>query len=201
MTGPAYPADCSYEAATKNPEGDVRTNVSRSEIKGVGAGVWCPMNKGYAAYHQKGGHYKSAAAAQGAGMNYNHDHRWFYNKGASWQVGDYNEFVEVEFQDPVYILDLVVHSPRGYGMVVNIQAWNDEDGSWAQLWKGEAQKKMEAEYKENGWYSVKSFGKDVCKPTFAAKHFRVGIDTTAETGIDDWNYIDAIKLIGAADMT
>lgn len=40
----------------------------------------------------------------------------------------------------------------------------------------------------------------LCRPHFRTSELRVELDTSAETGINDWNYIDSISCEGSTEM-
>ena len=202
-----YPDDCRTELV---PEGGVvRATVPRSEISTLYAGVWSPLFQGL---HEPPivDSWPFKSAAFGAQFQIDHKQvkthaesapRWMDPAISSRETAprraqlDYypplTEYVDVAIATPVYVVRFEIGSSRGMGQVVGIKA-RDPDGAWMQIYEGRAMTEVGKTYKETKRYW--QWSAEVCRTHFLASVFRIELDTTAETGIDDWNYIDYAKV-------
>ncbi|GMI41402.1 hypothetical protein TeGR_g6334 [Tetraparma gracilis] len=106
----------------------------------------------------------------------------------------YSEFFTVRYDESVYITAIEIGEPRGAGTVVSIEAYDYASGTWAQMWSGEPDVKRHNDHTSSKQYP--RFQPDLCHPNFKTDVVRVKTDTT---GVDDWNYLDYVKLSGFRD--
>jgi len=178
-----YPADCHF-SLVPDAQAPISAWVPRSELGGVPAGVWSPLNKQF------------TAGVQGvAGGAFGPEYRWgpldhsttfFPASGVP-----YTEWVEVAIAEPVFIFQVIFGVPRGAGAITHVLA-QDPTGAWALLYEGQPQPALFEQYETQGLYW--SWAPPICRPHFAASVLRVQVDT--ET-IEDWNYIDFIQVVGS----
>ena len=189
----SYPLDCTHDLSNfnVNPEtGRLRAVVPRSEIGAMDAGGWCPLQKGYVGTRQMSG-----GGAFGDQYAFNHVQDTYYKGGLDVP---YTEYIEVAVASPVYPVQVEVGSPRGMGQVVSVRV-KDPDGHWQQMYAGAALTAVASLHTRTRkyWQWVPS---DSCRPHFVASEFRIEVDTSSETGIGDWNYIDYVKVYGASTL-
>ena len=63
-----------------------------------------------------------------------------------------------------------------------------------ELYRGKALIEEEREYRSLQEYW--QWAPDVCRTSFLATDFRIEVDTSVETGIAEWNYLDYMKVYG-----
>mmetsp|Transcript_7817 Transcript_7817/g.17079 ORF Transcript_7817/g.17079 Transcript_7817/m.17079 type:complete len:867 (-) Transcript_7817:181-2781(-) len=188
--GETYPDSCDIQAR-KDWQGEFMIyNVTRSELRPIDAGVWCPLNQGYIGDVNIYGGEK--AAVYGEEYNFKWNQKLGYSK-----VQKYTEFIEIKYKKPVFAVNMEVGSPRGGGAIVSIKA-KDPNGKWQVLYSGSAQREANAMTNERGFYFI--FDETICRPSFKSDTYRLELDTSSETGIGTWNYIDYVKLFGAEEL-
>jgi len=192
MTGSSYPSDCDTEMV--NQAGvRVLKNISIQDMTSTSPGVWCPASLGY------NGDDQVNISRVGNIVYYAFGALFEYNWGQQgYQTGDpkYTEFIEVAYDNPVFPVGIQIGSPRGTGAVVSIRAKSPQ-GIWEPIYRGKA---LHDAYEEtNGRRMYHDWAPAICRPAFKASEFRLELDTSAQTGISDWNYIDYIKLLGSDD--
>ena len=199
-TGNTYPKDCDPAIASLLPTDpstgkkvDIIT-VDRKDLVTLPAGVWCPLQIGYVGD-------KTMEGGDIAGA-YGDQYRYTFNQAETYDNSNvyppYTEFIEVEFKEKVYPWGMHIGCPRGCYSVVAIKAkYTDEMGvsTWVTVYKGEADKARWDKQFESKVYSHFDVPK-FCNQAFASKNYRIEVDTSTETGIPSWNYIDYFKLIG-----
>jgi len=170
----------------------VINNVPRSELAGSENGIWCPLTKdwGGEGTTRVGG---LAEGAYGDAFIYNSDQADTYN---AQTFPKYTEWITVKFDTPVFPVVFEIGSSRGAGGIVSMKA-KDSEGTWHSIYQGDALLKQNAETIGRGLYH--QMAELICRPFFLADEFRIEVDTSVETGISDWNYIDYIKLFGSPD--
>mmetsp|Transcript_13688 Transcript_13688/g.29528 ORF Transcript_13688/g.29528 Transcript_13688/m.29528 type:complete len:1410 (-) Transcript_13688:45-4274(-) len=180
-----FPTDCSTESHAAYGILNF-TNVKRTSFSPVPAGVWCPKNQKY-----EGDKVISGGGEWGPQYEYSTVHDDFY-KGSEFPK--YTEYIEVKYKHPVYPINVEAGSPRGGGHIVSIKAM-DPTGKWRSIFSGSVQKTDNLETIGRGLYHI--FQEPICRPPFKTNHLRLEFDTSAETGIGSWNYLEYVKLIGA----
>ena len=78
------------------------------------------------------------------------------------------------------------------GMVTRIHA-RSPGGEWVPIYDAPA---LTSTPSSTYWYWLPS----VCRTHFLTTDLRVEIDTSEQTGVADWNYIDYVKLYGASTL-
>ena len=115
-----------------------------------------------------------------------------HNTWASYLAYGYTEFIEVGYDQAVYVQSVETGECRGMGSIVNVKAWDDAVEGWQTLFSGEADIEVYEQCKKTNTYYV--FEPTICQTTFATSRLRLEMDTYA---IVDWDEIDYVKLIGA----
>jgi len=113
-------------------------------------------------------------------------------------IPKYTEHVEVAIATPVYMVQIEIGSPRGMGHVVNVKAKNPATGQWSSLYSGNVDREVFASYSATGQYW--KWAPDACRTQYKASEFRIEVDTSIETGIESWNYIDYVKVYGSETL-
>eukprot|EP00966_Prymnesium_polylepis_P042468 986751-Prymnesium_polylepis.1 len=152
------------------------------------AGGWSPLNKVY-----MGNSVMTGGGAFGAQYVFNHNQATYYTA----EDPPYTEFIEVAIATPVYVVQIEVGSARGMGQIVSMKV-KDVAGSWVSLYSGAALTKDAETYSRTSKYW--RWAPDVCRTQFVASELRIEVDTSAETGIEDWNYIDYVKVFGSTGL-
>ena len=115
---------------------------------------------------------------------------------------------------------LEIGSPRGMGQIVSIRA-TDPFGAWVQLYSGDAFQDLASSFTETKTYVLYDTcymahaicsryiicsrywnwaPEGLCRSHFLTSQFRIEVDTTAATGIDEWNYIDYVQVFGTTSL-
>lgn len=108
----------------------------------------------------------------------------------------YTEFFEAQIEEPVYVTLVEVGAPRGMGMVTGIQV--KQGDKWISLYSDAALQNVAREYQTTKTYW--SWSPSICRTHFKTRDIRIEIDTSKETGIADWNYIDYVLIIGSPSL-
>jgi len=177
-----YPGACDPALADPPP-----VDVPRVAIDVPSSAAWSPLRRAFDGARLIGG------GAFGAASAFNHLQADFYPP--------YTEYIEIAIKTPVFLVDVEVFSPRGMGAIVGIKA-RGEGGSaeeWATLYSGEPMIELNEELTRTRTYH--SWAPEVCRTPFKVKYLRLELDTTVETGVADWNYLDAVKVIGARTLS
>ena len=183
-SGGDYPVDCAFDDLLLPADGaPVRAEVDRASLGVVGAGAWSPLKSG--AYDG----YVSGGGAFGANFAFNHTQADAVTSPA------FTEYVELRFDEPVYVVAVQMGMPRGMGAVVAIRAREPWHGQWVPIYVGEPQQVVAQAYAAAGKYW--EWSPEVCRVHFPVLDLRFELDTAA---IDDWNYIDYVKLVIAARL-
>jgi hypothetical protein len=191
--------NCSVEALRSEPDKggayelrDLATH-DLAEFQGVPfVGYWSPMNRGFIPGLQRA---EPDAGCLGTQYYWTLNHSETYN---AQTVPPYTEWMQLGFQRAVYPVGVRVGHPRGGGAVVNVKAWNALAGEWVSLYQGDPQRQKYAETNGRGLYFT--FDEPSCRQAFKTDTIRVELDTSFETGIADWVFVDFVELIGADDM-
>ena len=193
----SYPAGCLSEAeggglnaAFGRP---LLRTVGRSAISAFSAAVWSPRRQEYYGDLSTGG------GMFGPEYVFSHLHSDYYRG-----LLPYTEYIEVAVATPVYMFGVVVGMPRGVGAIVAIRARDPskEKGSseeWVRMYEGEPLLKEYEKNREQGQPYWK-WSPDVCRMHFLADTIRIEMDTSAATGASDWNYIDAVEILGSTSI-
>ena len=188
-----YPDSCldeaaggGFNAAYGRPP---RLNVERKAIQAFNAAVWSPERMK-----------RTDDLLQGGGMFgpqyvYEHRHADVYRG-----ILPYTEWIEAKVDEPVYIFRVIVGMPRGAGAVVAIRARNPKavKGSadeWVRLYEGRPLLKDSERQLSSGAYWA--WSPPICQSPFKANTIRLELDTSEETGVETWNYIDYVQVIGS----
>ena len=105
----------------------------------------------------------------------------------------YTEFVELRVATPIYVVMVEFGSPRGMGAIVGVKAKNPA-GEWMELYQGKPQLNDYLAHKSTNTYW--KWAPNTCRTHFKTTDFRIELDTSTETGIEDWNYLDYMKVYG-----
>jgi len=180
----SYPADCL--ASNVPPSGVVVATVPRVEITTTKADNWSSRNKNYVG--------NVTMAGGGAfGKQYAYSH----NQAEHYLTEGYTEYIELRIPEPMYVVMVEFGASRGMGAIVGVKA-KTPGGEWVELYKGRALISEWNEYKSTGSYW--KWAPAICRTHFLATDFRVEVDTSAETGIADWNEIDYMKVYGTHSL-
>lgn len=163
-----YPEDC------LDASGVVTATVPRADIAPVDAGVWSPRYQGY-----MGDLRMTDPTSIAFGAQFQMDH----NQADTYDSLGYTEYLEAEIDEPVYFAAVEIGSSKGYGAVVGIKV-QALDGSWMRLYKGAARHADFALNSRRGRYLL--WAPKICRPHFKTKRVRIELDTSEETGIDEW---------------
>ncbi|XP_053390567.1 speckle-type POZ protein-like isoform X2 [Mercenaria mercenaria] len=99
------------------------------------------------------------------------------------KIKDANQFIEVEFKEPVYVTGIDIYETYHAGGVKAIKALGD-DGKWHTLWKIDRVTVIK---------SSRIFSPQLAELSCRTKNIRVEVDCT---GCGTWVEIDAIQLHG-----
>lgn len=179
-----YPTDCDFGLVPAS--GVVTGTVARSAIAGMDSGVWCPKKKGYT-----GNLVMAGGGTFGPEYVYSHNQDDVYLSSTP----KYTEWIEVSLETPAYVASVEIGMPRGMGHVVAIRAWDPTALAWVALYTGDADLEVAAAYAETREYY--RWAPDTCRVHFRVTHLRIEVDTSVETGIADWNYIDYVRVYGS----
>lgn len=182
----SYPGRCLRELAPADG-GAVRAWVPRDSISPSVGNVWCPLNRALV----------DDVDLTGGGA-FGPQYRYSHNPSHTYAAGGYSEFIVVRFAQPVYVVVVEIGSSRGMGGIVGVRA-QAEDGEWVELYSGAAMRDVADEYTRTDRY-WRWAPPRTCRPHFTADTLRIEIDTSSQTGVSDWNYIDYIKLVGAREL-
>ena len=100
---------------------------------------------------------------------------------------------------PVYLLSIEVGMPRGMGAVVSIRVRPSGWSEWLSIYQGDALVASSQQHTRARRYM--RWAPPVCQPQMQISEVRIELDTTSETGIADWNYIDYVLVIGELPRT
>ena len=103
----------------------------------------------------------------------------------------YTEYLELEYDEAVYVSELVIGENRGMGAVKNILA-KDFLGNWMTLYTGIVDGTIQALYDKFAQYRL--FRPSLCGSPFLTNHLRFEMDTRS---VPDWNEWDFFKLGGS----
>ena len=145
-----------------------RPKISKIEA----AGVWSPLKQGLVDENLSD---PDKSVAFGAQFLVDHRQRDFYPP--------FTEYIDVAIARPVYVVRLEIGSPRGMGQVVKILA-QSPDGSWVEVYSGKPQREVATKYTSMRTYHL--WAPSICRTHFPISVLRIAVDTSAETGIDDW---------------
>ncbi|KAL1519160.1 hypothetical protein AB1Y20_003420 [Prymnesium parvum] len=182
-----YPNDCAFELVPES--GVVTAVVPRESISGMGAGVWSPLMKGYVGNVTVSGGLN--AIAYGEEYAFTHNQFVPYNSESR-----FTEFVEAQIEQPVYVIAVEIGSPRGMGAVTRVQMKRGDE--WVSLYQGNplVAVNRESVIAKQYW----RWSPLICRTHFKTREIRIELDTSAETGIGDWNYLDYVKIIGSLEL-
>eukprot|EP00966_Prymnesium_polylepis_P161511 3732705-Prymnesium_polylepis.1 len=152
------------------------------------AAGWSPLNTDYVGATQMSG-----GGAFGAEYVFSHQQEPYY-KGST---PAFTEFIELSIATPVYVVQLELGSSRGMGAVVSIKV-RSPSGSWISLYSGAALTADHASHASMLQYWT--WAPTTCRTHFLASDFRLELDTSIETGIPSWNYIDYVRVFGAGSI-
>ena len=114
-----------------------------------------------------------------------------YDTWASYTHHGYTEFIELGFNQSVYIQSVEVGENCGSFSVTSVKAWDDTTGRWQTLYTGEADSESGKTYKQTNQYH--KFTPMVCQTTFMSSVIRLELNTFSSVA---WNEIDYVRLIG-----
>mmetsp|Transcript_9320 Transcript_9320/g.9396 ORF Transcript_9320/g.9396 Transcript_9320/m.9396 type:complete len:1334 (-) Transcript_9320:2058-6059(-) len=124
------------------------------------------------------------ASGEGNGVKYAN------NPTATAEQFGWTEFIELSFDNEVYISELLIGENRGMGTVKNIKA-KDFLGNWMTIHSvREVDWKIQELYSKFSQY--RNFLPEICKTPFKTKLIRIEMDTR----VPDWNEIDFVRLGG-----
>jgi hypothetical protein len=190
--GPLYPDDCSTDAERTVREQDrVLVGLSWRDFT-IPKGSWsCHSPAGL-----PGLQFSSPVTCA-----YGPQWRFANEQADNYERGDpahrLTEFVEVGFAEAVNPTGMLVGMNRGGGAIVSVKAKNNATGRWQRLYAGAPQKTKYTETNSIGPYFT--FNEPLCRAAFLTSVLRIEMDTTAVTGIADWNMIDYVELVGARE--
>ncbi|KAL1511077.1 hypothetical protein AB1Y20_005900 [Prymnesium parvum] len=195
LTQCAIPLDAPDEAVypTWCSTTDLRTRyiVSRNEISPA-PGKWCVPSKGYSDVTYQG----TGSFAFGAEYEFSDwSHREVYESQG------YTEYIELGIKTPVYPLAILIGQPRGMGAIVRIQvrASSGRWTNWTTVYDAPAQRSQGDFYLRSGQYWTWQPA-PFCRPHHRISEVRLELDTSSQTGIADWNYIDYVLVIGTESL-
>jgi hypothetical protein len=184
----SYPGDCSHDLTSfkvNQNTGQLMATVPRNSVGPMDAAGWSPLQKSYV-----GSRVMSGGGAFGDEYKYAHRQDTSYTGGLEVP---YTEYIEVAVETPVYPVQVEVGSSRGMGHVVSIKV-KDPDGKWQRMYAGAALTGVSDAHTRTRKYW--QWVPDACRAHFKATEFRIEVDTSTETGVGDWNYIDYVRVYG-----
>eukprot|EP00633_Aureoumbra_lagunensis_P004309 CAMPEP_0197314698 /NCGR_PEP_ID=MMETSP0891-20130614/34904_1 /TAXON_ID=44058 ORGANISM="Aureoumbra lagunensis, Strain CCMP1510" /NCGR_SAMPLE_ID=MMETSP0891 /ASSEMBLY_ACC=CAM_ASM_000534 /LENGTH=1427 /DNA_ID=CAMNT_0042803265 /DNA_START=275 /DNA_END=4555 /DNA_ORIENTATION=+ len=105
----------------------------------------------------------------------------------------YSEFIEVVFETPVYVQEIIIGMPRGMGAVVTVKAWDNTTTGYQTLFSDEADADYERYMQLTNQYSYFA-PYPLCETAFLTNRIRIEMDTLT---VSDWNEIDYVMLRGS----
>ena len=113
----------------------------------------------------------------------------------TFEQDGYSEFIEIDFQVPVYLQNVFVGMPRGMGSIVGIRAWDEFTEAWQPVYEGDADPDYERYMRLMRQYSVfEPFPRACRTAAFQVSRLRIELDTVT---VADWNEIDYVQLVGS----
>lgn len=179
-----YPDHCDFALAPAGG-GVLARTAPRAELSGMAAGAWSPLRKAY-----MGNLTSAGGGAFGPQYVFAHNQAEHY----PLNTPPYTEYIEVSLAQSTYLVSLELGSPRGMGHVVNLKAWQDSAQAWVSFYQGAPRVEEAAAYMETKRYW--RWAPDVCRLHFPVQRLRIEVDTSLETGVSDWNYIDYVLVHG-----
>ena len=115
-----------------------------------------------------------------------------YNTWQSYLEHGFTEFIEIGYDQSVFVHSVTTGENRGVGSVVGVKAWDNETQAWQILYTGEANVEASEYHKRTTQYFTCM--PPICQTAFKSSIIRLEMDTYA---IPDWNEIDYVKLVGS----
>ena len=143
-------------------------------------------------------------ADRSTSMRYGPQFAWGpLNMSATYEDGPptkapFTEFVELGFDTAVFPVSVMVGTQRGGGGIVNVLARDASTGRWQSLYQGAPQVQKNLDTNGRRFYFV--FDSPLCRAPFKTDALRLELDTSAQTGIADWNHIDYVELVGSPGL-
>ena len=136
--------------------------------------AWCP----------------EAKEGKGSTTNANNEpgHEAVWDRDATFAQFGYTEYIEVEFETPVYVSEIVVGEVRGCGSIVHIHASNSNTGEIMTMYDEDADTGCDdAEGRARLTNTMSLFSPPgLCNPPFLANRVRIEMDTFT---VLDWNEV------------
>ena len=86
---------------------------------------------------------------------------------------------------------LARHTPHGRGRASDTKA--DGQTFWQTIYEGAPLRGLRNAQLQQYW----TWSPTICRPHAKMNEFRLELDTSEQTGIADWNYIDWVKVTGS----
>jgi hypothetical protein len=178
-----YPDGCLFQSVP--PSGNITALVPRDELVPHPAGAWAPraMTLRRGATYRESGMFGAQYAAT-----------WTPEVAYEQSQPRFTEFIELGIEKPVYITRIDIGFPRGGGGVVTISA-KAPSGRWIVLYE-ETALRDEHDKLQLRAQTYWDWSPPLCHAHFLSAHLRLEIDTSQETGIADWNYVDYMRVVG-----
>lgn len=163
------------------------SNVPENEDEMMGYGElikqWVSLVTGYSSQYDESGW--CARQVIGPPKVYPH----YGDNAGAWAMADCsaNEFLELEFQDALFVHGLDIYETYHAGGVKAILG-KDPAGKWKQLWKTEQVQVI---------HNSRIFSPPLQKLGFPIKHIRIEVDCS---GCGTWVEIDAVEMKGKKHM-
>ena len=122
--------------------------------------------------------------------------RFAHDTWASYLSEGFTEYIEVEFDLPVYIQSIELGENRGLFSIVSVKAWDNNTRLWQTLYSGEADPVQFEFYKDTNQYH--KFAPSICQSSFASAIIRIELDTYS---IEDWVRVVLIEMRRLFDRT
>ena len=143
--------------------------------------AWCPETK----------------SGKGSTTNANNEpgREAVWDREATYAKFGYTEYIEVEFETPVYVSTVEVGEVRGCGSIVHVYASNSNTGQNMTLYHDEADTECDdTEGEARLTNTINRFSPPgLCNTPFLANRIRLELDTVL---VPDWNELDYVKLAG-----
>ena len=110
----------------------------------------------------------------------------------SFDDNGYSEYIEIDFDIPVYLQNVRVGMPRGMGSIVAVRSWDEITMAWHVVYEGAADPDYERYMALTRQYSVFE-PRPACQTAFKVSRIRIELDTVT---VADWNEIDYVQLVG-----
>ena len=125
--------------------------------------------------------------------------RFAWDPTASLKKDGFTEYIEITFEQSVYLHSVEVGEPRGMGAIVRIKALHPVNGDYFTIWESSTSEgDPTIQYRHRTLSEYRIFAPfPICQTTFKTNTVRLELDTYT---VKDWNELDYIQLVGSSDL-